>query len=358
MKAGQVFKIILMVFIVFFLLIGLSDVFETDNGLSNRNLLKFYSLKRNTLDGVFIGSSAVHCYWIASQAYDDYGMTVYPVASNALPAWMFVPVIKEIRKTQDPKLFVLDVRPFTAPYEGKWEKALSYSRLEIDAMKFFSPNRIDAISRTVRVCNQAEEGFIDDHGLSLFFTVLRDHSKWDGNNFSINKTTFNPSAYLGFYMVRNNSLKVFDEMAVPERTGKSIELPWYNDMYLREVLEYARDNGLELLFVNDPNLMKEEEEMRVNKVFEILNEYGVDYVDYSTAEVMENYHDLKKDFMNDGHVNYYGAVKFTRYFSEYLHENYDLADHRDDPRVKDDWDGVTKRIKRKIKQWKEEAEAS
>ena len=63
--------------------------------------------------------------------------------------------------------------------------------------------------------------------------------------------------------------------------------------------------------------------------------------------------DLNTDFYNEGHTNYYGAQKFTKVFSEYLVENYDLKDRRNDENVKEHWDGVHDKLLAKIAELEE-----
>ena len=63
--------------------------------------------------------------------------------------------------------------------------------------------------------------------------------------------------------------------------------------------------------------------------------------------------DLNTDFYNAGHVNFYGAQKFTKVFGDYLVENYNLADHRKDEHIKENWDGVHERLLVKIAELEE-----
>ena len=50
--------------------------------------------------------------------------------------------------------------------------------------------------------------------------------------------------------------------------------------------------------------------------------------------------DLKKDFFDKNHVNYYGAEKYTDVLAAYLNEHFDLPDRRNDEAAKKNWDGV------------------
>lgn len=86
----------------------------------------------------------------------------------------------------------------------------------------------------------------------------------------------------------------------------------------------------------------------MNTLCDILDERGYKYIRFPLDEKI---YDKTKDFIDDGHVNYYGAEKFTPVFAKYLVENYDLPDHRDDVRCIEDWVGPYDTIKKRIASW-------
>ena len=87
-------------------------------------------------------------------------------------------------------------------------------------------------------------------------------------------------------------------------------------------------------------------------VGDILTERGYKYL---ICEMGDDY-DREKDFYNEGHVNYYGALKFTDYFSEYLLENYDLTDRRNDENC-EYWNGHIDKSSDTVAHWEKEAKA-
>ena len=52
-------------------------------------------------------------------------------------------------------------------------------------------------------------------------------------------------------------------------------------------------------------------------------------------------------FYDSSHVNYYGAIVFTKLFSEYLDKNYDLPDHRGDGKCPE-WEGKNEKLVKKM----------
>ena len=83
MKAKKIVKVIafILIFVVcFFTVQGLltGDVDTRDY----RRIKGFFQQEEDSLDAVFLGSSATYAFWTPAFAYREYGITVYPV-SNA-----------------------------------------------------------------------------------------------------------------------------------------------------------------------------------------------------------------------------------------------------------------------------------
>ena len=55
------------------------------------------------------------------------------------------------------------------------------------------------------------------------------------------------------------------------------------------------------------------------------------------------------DFYNLFHLNIYGSTKYTLYFAKYLHEHYDLPDHRNDKKY-NSWDKTYEKLKEHYKE--------
>ena len=75
----------------------------------------------------------------------------------------------------------------------------------------------------------------------------------------------------------------------------------------------------------------------MNSAIKILIENNLDVINFNTLEEFNKNIDYSHDFYDYGHLNVYGATKYTLYFSKYLKERYDLPDHRDDQKYKS-WD--------------------
>ncbi len=336
------------------IIILLSDLFESENTL-NRDK-RFYSYRHfseDTIDAVFIGTSGVDRYWMAPKAYEEYGMTVYPLCTDAMPSWLYINVIEEAYAYQNPELILIDVRPFTQSDEPV-EKMEVRARRVLDSMRLFSVNQIKAGFETMKWIHNADEtkSRID---ISYLLPFVKYHSKWKEDDFSFAKNIGGREhEYGGFYMNSKNSIKVkkLKAQKYNSQIKEDLDPIYENELY--ELLDYIKEKNLNVLFVDTPQYTEELKVARANRIYEILEEEGMDYVHFYSDETEHGFSidvDVKKDFFDVGHFNYYGAEKFTAAFSKYLNENYDFPDHREDEKVKAEWDGKYEAIKEQIQKY-------
>jgi len=91
--------------------------------------------------------------------------------------------------------------------------------------------------------------------------------------------------------------------------------------------------------------MNPTEYARLNTVCDILDENGFTYKCY---DVEDNTFNVYAEFYNTRHVNYFGAERFTELFAQYLKDNYELPDRREDSRCSAVWYGPYDAIKEQI----------
>lgn len=348
MNKKQIIRTVAFLLLVGVLLYFLCDLFEYGNNYITKRYKTYKSFEENTVDGVFIGTSGVDRYWIAPQAYEEYGMTVYPFSVDALPSWLVIDMIKEARKYQNPQLIMIDIRPFASPVSP--DKTLTENRAKrvIDMLDFFSPLRIDAIKRTDEVMTEKYSDY-DTDIITYYLTFINSHNKWDSEDFTFDDIGSTKSTHLGMYFVKKFISKKKLE-PFKAYTGTK-ELDPINEKYLNELLDYIEAEGLNVLFIDTPHNMKEEVAMQSNRVCEILNDRGIACINYNTAEGLAACDfDYKNDFYEGSHTNFYGATKFTNVLSKYISENYQLPDRRGDEAC-EEWNGVYERTLKTIKKW-------
>ena len=166
MNFRQLIKIVLFTSGAIFLLITITYMTRT-NGEVKERFVGFYAEKENTIDAILIGSSPVYPGYSTPMLWGEYGIASYPLSSNQQRPRAAVYLVEEARKTQNPSLFIFEVRQFTAEESSMMEN-MAYTRGVTDNLKY-SWNRIKAINALVP---DIEERY------TYYFDFLKYHSNW------------------------------------------------------------------------------------------------------------------------------------------------------------------------------------
>ncbi len=375
-KSSIFIRVIAFWLVVLSVVYVLCDIFEYKIDRGSQSLQTYYSLEDDTVDAIFLGTSGVDRYYNSAKGFEEYGVTGFNYSSEGFASWLALPMLKDALKTQSPKVIVIDMRLFTVKYKGTVPDYEVRARRIIDALNFFSPTRFEAINRTYEVIqenkpkpkNEKEEKQDKNKGLeyylSFVFSFIKYHSRWEktADNMTaeekknVDGFTFtqigNPkNEHMSFYLTKAFSLRKMSEVPQKVKTDKREKLDKVCEKYLLELLDYLDKNiDAEILFLDTPHYHTEESMARTNTLCDILDERNYGYL---VMEVDEEIYDGKNDFYNEGHVNFYGAEKFTEGFARYLKETYNLPDRREDEKCKDDWFGPYDVIKKQIAKWEE-----
>lgn len=277
-------------------------------------------MKEEDLDMVYIGGSAAFVYWQPLKAWNDCGFTSYNCATNGIPAENIKYYIKEARKSQNPELFVIGVRAFQYYSEEGDEVGLRYGT---DSMDITSGYRYKLIYEYFKNRNMPEGEDI----LPYCFDIAKYHTNignlgmqeaWDlrdNEGISINKgwEWIDSWAYL--------------EKPENFETQKRGELSPKAEEILVDLLEYCREEKLQVLFVVCPYEITEEHQELYNTMEDIIHSYGFNFLN-TNLYYDEMRLDWGQDFYNQNHVNLFGAEKYTEFLEKYILESYDMPNHR------------------------------
>lgn len=327
---------------------------------TRRRFQEFYSETRNTWDCVLIGTSCIDREWVAPLAWKEYGMTAYAMNTDAQPLYLTTFLLDEIRKTQDVRLVVVDMRGIRMeslrPAEARVRRITDSTKM--------SANRTRMVERAIGFTKEyaARDDVRNPEKLlaqldepSLYFPFLKYHSRWKDK------------LYADDFLKSASDMKgVYDNKAAfrTEKVKPTVvvdEVAKLNEMQtgiLDEIVQYGEDAGLEMLFISSPSRLGKKEQPEINAAIRYLEEKGAKVINYNTQEKYEEIGlDFSSDLYNDHHMNSRGAVKFTEYFARYLHEHYQFEDKRGREGYRD-WDqAYVNYVKFYEEGWKE-AEAS
>lgn len=319
------------------LFVYLNEVFNIGDSDSNKEIFNaFYAEEENTIDAVYLGTSASNRYFIGPYGYQSTGNTIFTLATMGMPLFFVPDLIEEVEKTQDPQLYIIELRWVLKDKDMITD---AHIRRVTDSMKY-SGNRIDAIDKALEFTEGAEGELsnIDDSPWDYYIPVIKYHSRLETGDLTAGDIfLFNTKNRTKGYVTSPKTLQSAAQKEPVYSDGRS-SLSEEAEQVLKDVLDYCDGLDKEVLFVMSPYSMKAGEAEKFNTAMDMVRERGYEVVDFNRPEMAQELGlDWERDFYNSKHVNFMGAEKYTEYLSRYIDENYDLPDHRGDGKY-DSWD--------------------
>ena len=304
------------------------------------NISGIYAERKNSLDMVYIGGSAAFVYYSPIDAYQKYGIASYDYAVDSIQAEVYPTMIKELLKTQKPKVVVIDARAFQYREKTLEPNEISY-RVFLRGFKY-NLDRFNLINKIVP--KYLKQGTLTYHlDLGLYHTEESVPSFRKTFNIMFDK---NKNLDKGFYLVP----KAVNIYKYDRDTKEELKIASESEKLLNELLDYLEERKVKALFVVSPYQQIKREKMQYNYIEKIVKSRNQDFLDANDYSDQMNL-DYRYDFYNGNHVNIYGAEKYTNFLSEYLVKNYNLPDRRGEKEYQDDFNSL-------IPRWKENVEAT
>ena len=301
-----------------------------DQSYNRSNISGFYGERDNSLDMVYIGGSACFVFWEPLRAWNSAGFTSYNFAHDTMSPQAVKHFVIEAQKTQTPKLWVIDLRPFQY---GDEDGRYMYSDQSIcnstDHLSY-SANRDQLVRESVAFGKGRFNYYFDlskyhDEWLVRAFGLLSDMIKGKDSTIQyLDNQVSNPTK--GFYFVPKAAEVVFHDYSAIHKVTK---IDADCDYYFTDLLNYCRSNNLQVLFVVNCYCQTETQKEEYNYMAEKIQEFGFDYLN-ANDYYQEIGLDYSFDMYNEDHVNVFGADKFTDFLTNYILAHYDLPDRRQD----------------------------
>jgi len=270
----------------------------------------FYKLPRNSVDVIFIGPSSVYSSWQPAKAFVESGIASMNLASPGQP-FAAKNLMIEAKKTQNPKLFVIDL--FSAPNIPSENRITQLG----ESMKF-SINRIKTLNTLLDAIGKSTKEKLD-----YFFPIGLYHSRWK----KLRLTKTNAGHYMGFLFRDGSAPQI---ISAPDDWYAQAEQPdGYPIETLEELIHYCKLHPESRYLFTIPPMTTANKMSLLNWARETVMAAGYDVFD-AYAHFDEIGLDPKTDFLNELHLNVYGSIKYTEYFEKYLKQNFNLPDHRGD----------------------------
>ncbi len=309
-----------------------------------KNIAGLYGEDKNTLDMVYIGGSASFVYWEPLRAFEKEGIASYDFGANTIQPELYKTMIKEILKTQKPELILIDARAFQYREKDQPPKEVAYRNVLTGLP--MSINKIQFISQNVNK-------YLGDDEISYYFDIIKYHRDLKGKTINNQlKMAFNcyKNPNKGFYFnpkIAQVPVTQIEDINIKTPIAKETE-----DILI-DLLEYIKTTNCNYLFVVSPYVEEQEHKNNFNYVADIVENYGYKFLD--SNDYYENMQiDFNKDFYNTTHVNIFGADKYTDFLTQYIKENYNLPNRKEDKNYKEwlellpTWNRNSQKTKEKI----------
>ena len=300
---------------------GLTDLMERKS--SEIKYTDFFEQDKD-FDVLFMGTSHVLNAVYPMELWDDYGIISYNFGGHSNQIATTYWVMKNALEFTTPKVVVIDCLALSS--NSKCSDLFSYLHLSLDTFPL-SMTKVKAIWDLLDdpVLDEAiENGTARESdeprtkiGLLWDYSVY--HSRWTEigqSDFELSHT-YEKGAESRIAVTRGNLNKISSEQKMESGTT--------GEQYLRRMIEDCQDRGIEVLLTYLPFPANGEQQMEANYVYDIAEEYGVNYINFLNINLINYQTDL---YDEASHLNPSGARKVTNYLGEYLISNYDISDQR------------------------------
>ncbi|MCQ4022538.1 MULTISPECIES: hypothetical protein [unclassified Ruminococcus] len=303
----------------------------------NRERIKgFYLEDKDSIDVVLIGASEIYSSYAPGYAYEKFGFTSYPIATQSNIISSYKNQIKAAIEQQHPKLIVVEINGALYGNDKQLEKEANF-RNYADNIPLDS-NKIELV-----------QGFAPDNQIEHYVPIIKYHSVWNdwpaGLKWNLSIMQDRLRGYNLLKGIKSKSQifkpreKVYNDTLKNNNQKKA--LTQKSEAYLRELLEYCKSENLtNVVFTRFPHVVTKKSLsrfMRTNTAADIVAEYGYDFLNFE-----KNFEDTgleaPDDFYNLDHLNIYGQKKFTEYLGNILCSKYGVSESILTDSQKAEWD--------------------
>jgi len=256
---------------------------------------------RDTIDVLFFGSSMVYCDVIPAVIWEESGIASYVMAGPEQTIPISYYYIKEACRTQSPKTVVLEL---TGMFFNQYQ---SYTKVNIGYM----PWSINRLAATFEAAEKSEIA-------GLLFPLYNYHDRIYQDIEADVRRHFNPKIDLwaGYTYLPDAR----EQTEIVERSF-SAETDTYktNLAYLYRIADYCKQNNMQLILYVAPAMARIPEEALQTLKSDVEGIEGATYIDFN-ERIDATGIDHRKDWYDNLHFNFSGALKFSSAFASFLEE--------------------------------------
>lgn len=351
-KIKHVLCIILVLILVVASIIRVSDLLQQKE--SDLRYLSFLT-EDNAIDVLILGSSHTRHGIFATELWNDYGISSYNMSANGSTIPVCYWTLVNALDYQTPQMVVLDVF-------NMWpERVCSTSFGQVHNQFDFFPLSMNKYHMVKDLFSDTE--LTDDNGNNLYqkrwellFDLGEYHTRWtdlvEYDFMSKTELEKQSAVWKGSSPLMN----------VVDRNEKIYPDSWddvkYDNLskeYLIKIINLCNEKRIKLLLINTSYDCDNESKLFADSVYDIAMQYDKTYLDFTQMDIINFQTDLYSTDHNT-HVNFSGAEKITKYIGDYLSNNFDLEDHRNDDNYSQWWEDYQEYVSSKLDYLKEQTD--
>lgn len=282
-----------------------------------------YSEPDQSVDVLIVGSSHVNSGYIPNMLWGSNNLSACNVFSWSQPMWTSYHYIVEALKTQSPSVIVLEAFGMTYGH--------SYIQPEeIDRTNYANSFNLDPSLNRLSLIRTSERCGIDLRNYEDFLDLPRYHSRWQHLNWEmISYNAHRQHDYLKGYGLLLGTTP-FEDPGLPV-AETPLEPYEYCVEYLDKIVSLCEKQDIRLILTLTPYIYGAEETGIYRWLDLYCAEKDIPFFNYNGQDGRRIGIDYGRDLADQGHPNYYGAVKITQDLCDYLAVTVPMPEKKDNP---------------------------
>lgn len=316
------------------LLVNLSSGIVTPKKSHADAVKSLYDQKKGTVDIAFFGSSHSYRSIFPMQLWEDAGISAMNLATSSQQLVATYYLMREAVRTQKPKVFVLELYGASYSDYKKYNVNLFHSSIDFIPLNF---NKLSLWWEQLR------HDFSLKEQLEFLFPVIKFHTRW---------MELTMDDFITDNFQKGGAPTTETEVQSPGKIiRKKGALYPTVEKYLLKICRLCQKEQISLVVFTAPVADDKHYKRicrKINTANELCRENGA--IVYEMQDVIEGMNlDYQTDFYNSEHLNLSGAVKLTGWMEEQLLRQFELPDHRGDPRYRD-WENDLPRYRENMEE--------
>ena len=261
----------------------------------------FYSLEKDSVDVMFVGSSHVYNGINPLVFYEVTGLKGFDLATSNQDMAMGYRVVEEIFRYQTPKYLVMETQSFFYnPFH--FDMCDPYYKMTYDDMRW-TRSKLDGLNEWLAFST-------NEKLINRVFPLFDYHSRWDElswDDFFSKRLATNIEGYCYTFYPYPNEFKGY---AIEEKYADIAPICFE---YFDKIKQICDEHGTTIILVSIPD--GKTNSTRADMMFDLAVSRGVSFYDYNSKEGFAKTGVLENEWRDLSHLNATGANKFTRVFA-------------------------------------------